>query len=93
MGPSPPGRLANLSENGSSLFQPNAPIEGETKNPPVAKVRHEQNIDFAGPTDLYIALIDQYGHPLTHFFNGNAVAEYNIVIESPYHCAADSYQP
>ena len=55
-------------------------------------LQHEQRIDFAGPTDVYVALIDQYGHPLTHFFNGNAIADYNIVIESPYHCAADSYR-
>jgi hypothetical protein len=54
-------------------------------------LQHEQNIDFAGPTDVYISLIDQYGHPLTHFFNGNAIDEWNILIEHPYHCAADDY--
>ena len=54
-------------------------------------LQHEQNIDFAGPTDVYISLLDQYGHPLTHFFNGNAIDEWNILIEHPYHCAADDY--
>ncbi len=54
-------------------------------------LQHEQNIEFAGPTDVYISLIDQYGHPLTHFFNGNAIDEWNILIEHPYHCAADDY--
>lgn len=56
-------------------------------------LQHEENIEFAGPTDVYIALIDQWGHPLTNFFNGNAISDYNLLIESPYHCAADSYQP
>ena len=54
-------------------------------------LQHEQNIGFAGPTDVYIALIDQFGHPLTHFFNGNAIGDYNILIDSPYHCAADDH--
>ena len=54
-------------------------------------LQHEENIDFAGPTDVYIALIDAHGHPLTHFFNGNAIADYNLLIESPYHCAADDH--
>ena len=54
-------------------------------------LQHEQNIGFAGPTDVYIALIDADGHPLTHFFNGNAISDYNLLIESPYHCAADEH--
>ena len=54
-------------------------------------LQHEQNIEFAGPTDVYISLIDQYGHPLTHFFNGNAIGDWNMLIEHPYHCAADDY--
>ena len=54
-------------------------------------LQHEENIGFAGPTDVYIALIDQYGHPLTHFFNGNAIGDYSIVIDHPYHCAADEH--
>jgi hypothetical protein len=54
-------------------------------------LQHEQRIGFAGPTDVYISLIDQYGHPLTHFFNGNAIGDWSILIENPYHCAADDY--
>ncbi len=54
-------------------------------------LQHEQNIDFAGPTDVYISLIDQFGHPLTHFFNGNAIGDWTIVIDHPYHCAADEH--
>ena len=42
-----------------------------------------------GPTDVYIPLIDQFGHPLTTFRNGNLIADYSLVIDSPYHCAAD----
>jgi hypothetical protein len=54
-------------------------------------LEHEQNIEFAGPTDVYISLIDQYGHPLTHFFNGSDIAGWNMFIEQPYPCAADEY--
>lgn len=52
----------------------------------------EQRIDFAGPIDVYIALVDQYGYPLTHFANGNLISDWNIIIENPYHCAADHYR-
>jgi hypothetical protein len=55
-------------------------------------LQHEQRIDFAGPTDVYIALIDPHGHPLAYFADGNPISDYNLVIDSPYHCAADSYQ-
>ena len=54
-------------------------------------LQHEQNIDFAGPTDIYLSLIDAHGHPLTHFFNGSAIADYNLLVDSPYHCAADEH--
>ena len=54
-------------------------------------LQHEQGLGFAGPTDVYIPLIDQFGHPLTHFANGNLIADYNLLIDSPYHCAADDY--
>jgi hypothetical protein len=50
-------------------------------------------IDFAGPTDIYILLIDPNGYPLTHFSDGRPICDYNGIIKSPYHCAADSYQP
>ena len=52
---------------------------------------HEHGFRFAGPTDVYIGLIDQDGHPLTRFANGNLIADYSIVIDSPYHCAADEH--
>jgi hypothetical protein len=55
-------------------------------------LQHEQRIDFASATDIYMGLIDQDGHPLTHFANGNLIADYSLIIESPYHCAADSYR-
>ena len=54
-------------------------------------LEHEQGLGFAGPTDVYIPLIDQFGHPLTRFSNGNLIADYNLVIASPYHCAADEH--
>ena len=54
-------------------------------------LQHEQGLGFAGPTDIYLPLIDEWGHPLTHFVNGSLIADYNIVISSPYHCAADEH--
>jgi len=54
-------------------------------------LRHEEGIDNAGPTDVYLSLLDPNGYPLTYFRDGKAIADYNLVIESPYHCAADEY--
>jgi hypothetical protein len=54
-------------------------------------LQHEERIRFAGPTDVYISLIDEHGHPLTHFFNGNAIGDWSLVIDHPYHCAADEH--
>jgi hypothetical protein len=56
-------------------------------------LEHEHGIGFAGATDVYIALIDEHGHPLTCFGNRQLVADWSLLIDSPYHCAADSYQP
>ena len=54
-------------------------------------LQHEQRIGNAGTIDAYIPLIDPDGYPLTHFTNGNLIADYNLVIVSPYHCAADEH--
>jgi hypothetical protein len=54
-------------------------------------LQHEQGIGNVGPSDLYLSLIDPNGYPLTSFRDGRAVCDYNLVIESPYHCAADDY--
>ena len=56
-------------------------------------LHQEHGIDNAGPTDVYLSLLDTAGYPLTTFRNDLSVADYNLVIDSPYHCAADSYQP
>jgi hypothetical protein len=56
-------------------------------------LHQEHGIDNAGPTDVYLSLLDPAGYPLTTFRNELSVADYNLVIDSPYHCAADSYQP
>lgn len=45
----------------------------------------------AGTIDFYIPLLDLDAHPLTHFADGNLISEYNMVINSPYDCAADEY--
>ena len=52
---------------------------------------HEQGIDNVGITDVYLPLIDPHGHPLTYFRDGRAISDYHLLIESPYHCAADEY--
>jgi hypothetical protein len=55
-------------------------------------LHQEHGIDYAGPTNVYLSLIDPNGYPLTSFRNDLSVADYNLVIDSPYHCAADSYR-
>jgi len=55
-------------------------------------LEHEHGISNASVTDVYMGLIDPYGHPLTHFPNGNLIADYSIVVNSPYHCAADDHR-
>jgi hypothetical protein len=55
-------------------------------------LEHDQNIHFAGNVNLYINLVDQWGHPLTHFPNGDKISDYILEIKSPYHCAADHYE-
>ena len=52
---------------------------------------HEHGIDNSGPADFYIPLIDAAGHPLTHFGDGRLITDFDLIIESPYHCAADAY--
>jgi hypothetical protein len=54
-------------------------------------LHHEQGIDNAGPSDLYLSLLDPNGYPLTTFRDGQAMSDYSLVIESPYPCAADDY--
>jgi hypothetical protein len=54
-------------------------------------LHEEQGIDNAGPVDFYVPLLDANGYPLTGFRDGALISDYNIVIESPYHCAADDY--
>jgi hypothetical protein len=54
-------------------------------------LHQEEGIDNAGPSDFYLALLDPNGYPLTAFRDGRAISDYSLVIESPYHCAADEY--
>lgn len=55
-------------------------------------LEHEYGIRFAGQIDLYPNFVDQHGQPITHFSNGNAIGAYNMIVRSPYHCAADHYR-
>ena len=54
-------------------------------------LEHERGLCFAGPTDVYFPPIDADSHPLTYFPDGTLITDYDLVVESPYHCAADSY--
>ena len=52
---------------------------------------HEQGIDHAGMTHVYFPLLDSNGYPLTNFRDGNDLRLQPLVVDSPYHCAADEY--
>ncbi len=56
------------------------------------ELHQEHGIDYAGPTDVYLKLLDPNGYPLTHFADGRAIADYNGLINTHYHCAADHYR-
>jgi hypothetical protein len=56
-------------------------------------LHQEHGIDNASATDVYLSLLDPNDYPLTTFRNELSVADYNLVIHSPYHCVVDSYQP
>ena len=52
----------------------------------------QEGIDNAGGTDLRITPPDPRGHPVTLSRDGKPVAGYNVIINSPYHRAADRYR-
>lgn len=54
-------------------------------------LEHEHGIRYGGPADFYVGLVDEWGHPLTHFPNGNPIADWSLLVRSPYHCAADDH--
>jgi hypothetical protein len=54
-------------------------------------LQHDHGITFFGPSDFYAAIVDAHGYPLTNFPDGQLITDFNIVIDSPYHCAADDY--
>lgn len=54
-------------------------------------LHEEHGVDDAGVSDFYLALLDPNGYPLTAFRDGRAICDYNLLIQSPYHCAADEY--
>jgi hypothetical protein len=54
-------------------------------------LHQEHGVDNAGPSDFYLSMLDPNGYPLTAFRDGSAISDYQVVIESPYHCAADDY--
>lgn len=56
----------------------------------IHRLRHE-GFTNAGTIDLYIPLIGPDGRDLTMFANGDLIADFHIIVDSPYRCAADDY--
>ena len=54
-------------------------------------LHQEHGIEDAGPSDLYLSLLDPNGYPLTAFRDGRAISDYQMRIRSAYHSAADEY--
>src|SRR5258708_2149484 len=50
-----------------------------------------EGFECAGQMDMWIPLIAPDGHELTHFANGKLISDSQIIVESPYDCAADNY--
>src|SRR5690242_4166726 len=58
----------------------------------MAFLENEHRIFHAGISDFWLAPIDEYGCPLTILPDGELVARTNLIIDSPYDCAADFYR-
>ncbi len=54
-------------------------------------LQHDHGITFFGPSDFYAAIVDAHGYPLTNFPDGRPIADFYVVIDSPYPCAADDF--
>jgi hypothetical protein len=54
-------------------------------------LHQEHGVDNAGTSDFYVALLDPNGYPLTALRDGRCFSDFDLVIRSPYHCAADEY--
>lgn len=54
-------------------------------------LEHDHNVHFASFTNIYMPLVDQWGHALTHFPNGEKISGTRLKIRSAYHSAADHY--
>ena len=58
----------------------------------ISLLEHKFGIYRAGLSDLWLAPLDAHGYPLTMLPEGQLIAEHQIVIDSPYICAADIYK-
>ncbi len=58
----------------------------------ISFLEHRHRIFRAGISDFWLAPIDDDGHPLTVLPDGKLIAEHNLIIRSPYDCAADLYR-
>lgn len=58
----------------------------------VAFLENEHRIFRAGVSDFWLAPIDENGYPLTILPDGELVAQTDLIIDSPYDCAADFYR-
>ena len=58
----------------------------------LAFLQEHHNIANAGASNLYMPLVDQWGHPLTRFPDGTEIVDHILTVKSPYSCAADFYR-
>ena len=58
----------------------------------VLSLLQREGFGHAGQIDWWIPLIDPAGHELTHFADGRLISDCQIIVESPYPCAADEYE-
>ena len=58
----------------------------------ISLLEHKLGIYRAGISDLWLAPIDAHGFPLTVLSDGQLIAGHQIIVDSPYPCAADIYK-
>ena len=57
----------------------------------IALLEYKHGIYRAGISDLWLAPIDANGYPLTILPDGELIADHQLIIDSPYDCAADKH--
>jgi hypothetical protein len=58
----------------------------------ISFLRYKHNIGNAGIINVYAALVDPTGYPLSYFPDGTEIADHILTVKGPYQCAADFYR-